>query len=66
MPTLDFRLFQRLMLPTLSQLRSRRMTTVDLAREVKEKPRALTSAEFLLLVANECRQMYSRREKNYE
>ncbi len=54
------------MLPTLVELRSKQMTPADLAREVKERPRPLSLQEFLLLTAQECRLIYSRREHNYE
>ncbi len=66
MPTFTFAQFQRAMLPVLAELREKGMNMAALAKSVKANPRPLTSAEFLLLVANECRHVYSRRERNYE
>ena len=66
MAILDFNEFQKVIRPTLADLRAGEKTLVDFARELKEKPRKLSAAEFLLLLGHECRVTYSRREKNYE
>lgn len=66
MAALDFQKFRQVMLPVLYQLQSERKTAADLAREIKDNPRPPSAAEYLLLLAHECRLMYSRRERNYE
>ena len=58
--------FRNAMSPALTRLGMEKKNMSDLALEIKEQPRTLTAAEFLLLLANECRRTHSRRERNYE
>ena len=66
MTVLNFDEFQKVLEPIVADIRSGRKTLADFAREVKESPRKLSAAEFLLLLGHESRVTYSRREKNYE
>lgn len=66
MTALNLQEFQQAMEPVLQRMRAEKQTLEDFARNAHERPRTLTAPEFLLLLAHECRLLYSRREKNYD
>lgn len=58
--------FKSAMRPVLDRIGARYPTLADWAKDPEARRDPLGVGEFLLLVAAECRQVYSRREKNYE
>ena len=65
MGALTFRQFQKALTPVLSAIRTDKKDLGAFVRGLKDRPRTLTAAEMLLVLAYEASIVYSRREKKY-
>ncbi len=66
MTVLSFSEFERIVTSALRKIQAEHQTLDDFRLAVRKNPRPLTAAEFYFLMAEECRHLYCRREKNYE